>query len=100
MSNDGEQQEVIWQEYHRRRKLDRCVLQRKFLQDCLEEKVLPKSAPKQLVSENNPFDILHFTKNIMGKEKGQLKKPARWLVSRLPMTLIENLGQGLGHCTW
>ncbi|XP_076059086.1 uncharacterized protein LOC143035869 isoform X1 [Oratosquilla oratoria] len=40
----------LHKEYHRRRKLDRCVLQRKFLQDCLEEKVLPKSAPKQLVS--------------------------------------------------
>ena len=35
--------------------MDSCILRRKFLQDCLEEQVLPRAAPKHLHNDASPF---------------------------------------------
>ncbi|XP_076044806.1 uncharacterized protein LOC143027405 [Oratosquilla oratoria] len=42
-------------EFFHRKKISKCVTQLKFLRRCIEEQVLPKSAPKQLRSELVPF---------------------------------------------
>ena len=55
LSSGGEEPGVIEREFYRRRKLTRYFNRRKFLHDCIEEKVLPKSAPKQLQNEATPF---------------------------------------------
>ncbi|KAK3895733.1 hypothetical protein Pcinc_000656 [Petrolisthes cinctipes] len=54
MSNGGGRPAAIWREYNRRRQLDSCTLRRRFLLDCLEEQVLPRTAPKQLKSNSSP----------------------------------------------
>ena len=42
-------------EFDRRRKVTSCINRRRFLRSCLEEQVLPRSAPKQLSDNINPF---------------------------------------------
>ncbi|XP_045107741.1 uncharacterized protein LOC123502642 [Portunus trituberculatus] len=55
MSSGGERPGSEKQEYYRQRRLSSYILRRGFIRDCLEEQVLPKSAPKQLTSKNVPF---------------------------------------------
>ena len=43
------------QEYYTKRKLTSCFNRLKFLNDCIAEQVLPKSAPQQLKNKDHPF---------------------------------------------
>ncbi|XP_076037629.1 uncharacterized protein LOC143023045 [Oratosquilla oratoria] len=42
-------------EYSARRKIARCINRRRFLLECIEEHVLPRSTPKQLTNSEKPF---------------------------------------------
>ncbi|KAK3859898.1 hypothetical protein Pcinc_034017, partial [Petrolisthes cinctipes] len=55
LSNGGGEPGAAGREFNRRRRTTRCWNRRKFLQDCLEELVLPKTAPKQLRNDDNPL---------------------------------------------
>ena len=46
---------TIRHEYYRRQKILKTTNQLHFLKECLEEQVLPKSAPNQLRSDEHPF---------------------------------------------
>ena len=46
---------TIRHEYYRRQKILKTTNRIHFLKECLEEQVLPKSAPKQLRSDEHPF---------------------------------------------
>ncbi|XP_076065238.1 uncharacterized protein LOC143039251 [Oratosquilla oratoria] len=45
----------MWKEYYRQRRIASYTLRGRFLMDCLEEQVLPESAPRQLRSDKHPF---------------------------------------------
>ncbi|XP_076066117.1 uncharacterized protein LOC143039760 [Oratosquilla oratoria] len=55
MSSGGEIPGILWREFRAKRKINSCILRRRFLQDCIDEKVLPREAPKQLRKEGVPF---------------------------------------------
>ena len=52
--SDGEHVPQEW-EFDRKRKLASHINRRNFIRSCLEEEVLPRSAPVQLYSDNHPF---------------------------------------------
>ena len=55
MSNSGNQK-IVMEEFWRRKKIQALKCRRWFLQQCIDEQVLPKTAPKQLKElEHHPF---------------------------------------------
>ncbi|XP_076062448.1 uncharacterized protein LOC143037780 [Oratosquilla oratoria] len=55
MSSGGEQPKSVWVEFRTQRKIDSCILRRRFLERCIEEKVIPKETPIQIKQKEVPF---------------------------------------------